>query len=532
MSDFVPAPAETAVATGRRARVAATAPRLIPPPDGAVVRLYRTGHGDCFLLAFPGATEGKPAYVLIDCGYKPGSPAYVGTKIADIARHIIDSTGGYIDVVVLTHEHQDHVNGFTKSNFKNLKIGTCWMAWTEDPQDALAEKLRARFKDRILALVEARYRLAAAGTDAEELRQIDDLLAFELGGDGETMDPDSVRNGLLGAEGPEALESVSMNKRAMKLVLSLAEQGARYLTPHKEVMDVPGASDVRVFVLGPPRDEELLDLLDPEGSEEFHGLAGMRTSLASYFAAAVTSRNDKWVAPFAKRYSLKLDDAFTDPQYGTFFTTRYGRDRPLQDAESRGPDDAPWRRIDRDWLGSADQFALAMNNQTNNSSLVLAFELGKGGKVLLFAADAQRGNWLSWAKSDWDDDGTAVTARDLLARTVLYKVGHHGSHNATLDGKAEDEHPNLAWMGRGHHAREFTAMITAVRKWAETRKGWDHPLKAIKDALHRKTSGRVFQTDTDIASMTPPGSRETEDWMDFLKRAKGEGLFFEYTVIR
>ncbi|TIM05499.1 hypothetical protein [Mesorhizobium sp.] len=41
--------------------------------------------------------------------------------------------------------------------------------------------------------------------------------------------------------------------------------------------------------------------------------------------------------------------------------------------------------------------ALDMNDATNNASLVLAFELGKGGNVLLFAADAQRGNWLSWA---------------------------------------------------------------------------------------------------------------------------------------
>ncbi len=50
---------------------AANAPgkRLIPPKDGATVRMYRTGHGDCFLLAFAGKTQDKPAYVLIDCGY-------------------------------------------------------------------------------------------------------------------------------------------------------------------------------------------------------------------------------------------------------------------------------------------------------------------------------------------------------------------------------------------------------------------------------------------------------------------------------
>lgn len=515
---------------------AATAPkasRLIPLQGTAVVRLYRTGHGDCFLLAFPGEIDDEPAYVLIDCGYKPGSPCKINTKIADIAQHIVDSTGGYIDVVVMTHEHQDHVNGFTKKNFKDLKIGTCWMAWTEDPEDALAEKLRIRFKDRILALIEARHRLAADGGDEEEVGRIDDLLAFELGGDEETLDLDAVGQELFGAAG----SGVSMNKQAMKLVRERAKHGARYLIPHEEIMTIPGTRDVRVFVLGPPRDEELLDLLDPEAGEEFHGVAPMRTSLASYFAAAVTSRNGNGQgAPFATRYALPLEAAFTDRQYGPFFTKHYGPAEPpprtSPEAELEAPGNAPWRRIDRDWLGSSEQFALAMNDQTNNSSLVLAFELGKGGKVLLFAADAQRGNWLSWAKRDWHDDGMPVTARDLLARTVLYKVGHHGSHNATLNGTADDEYPNLAWMGQGKHAKEFTAMITAVRSWAETQKGWDHPLKAIKDALRKKASGRVFQTDTDVEAMAPEGNGQEAAWSDFQSRARGEPLFLDYTVSR
>ena len=67
---------------------------------------------------------------------------------------------------------------------------------------------------------------------------------------------------------------------------------------------------------------------------------------------------------------------------------------------------------------------------TNNSSLVLAIELVASGKVLLFAADAQTGNWSSWAGVNWDDH--TVHTDDLLARTVFYKVGHHASHNATL----------------------------------------------------------------------------------------------------
>ncbi len=59
-----------------------------------------------------------------------------------------------------------------------------------------------------------------------------------------------------------------------------------------------------------------------------------------------------------------------------------------------------------------------------------------------------------------------------MNRAVLYKVGHHGSHNATLSGTAADEHPNLSWLGQGDAAREFTAMITAVNEWAMTQ---NHP---------------------------------------------------------
>src|SRR6185312_11000656 len=123
-----------------------------------------------------------------------------------------------------------------------------------------------------------------------------------------------------------------------------------------------------------------------------------------------------------------------------------------------------------------------------------------------------------------------VTVKDLLGRTVLYKAGHHCSHNATLNGKLTDTYANLSWMAHGDYGREFTAMITAVRKWAETQKGWDHPFKAIKDELLKKASGRVFQTDTDLDEMQMPATASKADWDRFQKRAKGERLYFDYTI--
>jgi len=504
--------------------------RLIPPTDGCTVRMYRTGHGDCFLLAFAGKTEDKPVYVLIDCGYKPGSPKYIKTSSKKIGESIRVATGGHVDIAVITHEHQDHVNGITEANFKSITIGEVWFAWTEDPEDPLANRLRLLFKDKLLGLIAARNRLAAAGDEGQKLvGRIDDLLEFELGGN-KRFDLKSAA-ALLGAGGNAAN---SMNKKSMKLFKDRAQKGIRYLRPHQEILLIPGAGNARAFTLGPPCDEAQLKDLDPQGEEAFHRFGLAAASPGNYFAAAARGGE----SPFARRYCVPLAAAPTDSEYAAFFRSRYGdRNTPLSytsrsfaDEENQAPDNPEWRRIDEEWLYSAEQLALDMSDYTNNASLVLAFELGKGGKVLLFAADAQRGNWVSWARADWNDGAEKVTTRDLLARTVLYKVGHHGSHNATLNGDRDSQTPNLSWMAQGEHAREFTAMITAVRAWAETQKGWDHPLQSIKDALLLKASGRVFQTDTPLAQMKPPANGSVADWKRFQAHCTGHALYFDYRV--
>ena len=137
----------------------------------------------------------------------------------------------------------------------------------------------------------------------------------------------------------------------------------------------------------------------------------------------------------------------------------------------------------------------------NNTSLVLLFELPTSGKTLLFTGDAQRGNWISWGKLSFD----GRTTKDLLAECVFYKAGHHGSHNATLKGTAEDEWPNLGWLAQGDRAKEFTTMIPSNKDWAWDTRGkgivWKHPLPAIETALTAKARGRVMVTsDKEIES--------------------------------
>lgn len=521
------------ISTASGPAISESVARLLPPANSVTVRMYRIGHGDCFLLAFATSDPNKPIYVLIDCGYKPGSPAFIKTKAKEIAQHIVAATGGRAHVAVITHEHQDHVNGITETNFAGLTIDQTWFAWTEDPEDDLANDLRRKFKDKLLGLIAARNRLAAAG-DVNQVARLDDFISFEFGGDDEeTFKPEQM-TAMLGTAGGN-----SMNKRSMKLFKDLAND-VRYLRPHDEIIGLPSAANTRVFVLGPPKDSDLLKKLDPEGDEEFHGLALSSASAGNYFAAA--ARGDSKGGggpPFANRYVVASSKALRDRTHGAFFRSFYGSEdvapgyAPMVSC-ARGEDEAvdnpPWRRIDTEWLYSSEQLALDMNGQTNNSSLVLAFELGKGGKVLLFAADAQRGNWLSWSDGNWKDGRETVTVKDLLSRTVLYKAGHHCSHNATLNGQLSDNYANLSWMAQGEYGREFAAMITAVRKWAETQKGWDHPFKAIKDELLKKASGRVFQTDTEFDDMTKADNSSQIEWLDFQSRASGERLFFDYTI--
>ena len=356
------------------------------------------------------------------------------------------------------------------------------------------------------------------GAGNPDVRQIDLLLGLESG-----EDPDA-------ASTPEAIfaaadPSRSVNKQGLKLLKDKASagRGVRYLYPGEGPIELPDTR-VKVYVLGPPYSEELIEDEDPKGAEEFpddrpHG-----------FSLGAAARSDSGgESPFASRYGIPLEEARSGGN--AFFAAHYGAGEEGESARDQVEvaSDAPFRRIDGDWLLSATDLALAMAQGTNNTSLVLAFELPESKKVLLFVGDAQRGSWVSWADLTWTVDGAQVSTRDLFGRTVLYKVGHHGSHNATLNGKTSDPWPNLAWMATGSAAAEFTAMITAVNRWALEKAEWNHPLPAIKTALEQKTAGRLFQTDTD--TLVKPPDVSAAAWKSFTDRATFEDLFFDYTII-
>ena len=75
--------------------------------------------------------------------------------------------------------------------------------------------------------------------------------------------------------------------------------------------------------------------------------------------------------------------------------------------------------------------AAMANNSINNQSLVVLFTYK--GKTLLFAGDAQWGNWANFLFGGRQRRRPGITAeaKAILGKLDFYKVGHHGSTNAT-----------------------------------------------------------------------------------------------------
>jgi hypothetical protein len=180
-----------------------------------------------------------------------------------------------------------------------------------------------------------------------------------------------------------------------------------------------------------------------------------------------------------------------------------------------------WRGIDERWLELSSELALKLDSHTNNTSLALAIELGKNGKVLLFPGDAQVGNWLSWENLRWSVNGQTITIDDLLKRVVLYKVGHHGSHNATLKEKGLEKMTS----------DELAALMPVSEKFARDEKKWPIPHEPLLEELKIHCKNRVIRSDQDFLKESKrPFNLNKQQWKEFTKRVTSNELYVEYKV--
>ena len=118
-----------------------------------------------------------------------------------------------------------------------------------------------------------------------------------------------------------------------------------------------------------------------------------------------------------------------------------------------------------------------LDDALNNTSLILLFETGT--RKLLFPGDAQIENW-SYALTS----PKAVALREALPEVDFYKVGHHGSRNATRRSLV------APWSGR---AKPLTSAMSTMPGVHGESEATAVPRKPLCDAL--AALGTLHRTD-------------------------------------
>lgn len=468
------------------------------PHRRLTVRMYREILGDCFLIRAP--KDGGTINVLIDCGILQGTE-----RAADRARRIMTDvaaeTGNHLDVLIVTHEHWDHLSGFAQAKdvFDGIAVSELWLGWTEDPRDELARKLSAGRAQALSVVCRGRDAALAMSSPSRsefesELEQEDDHSPIDMGF-AELLSFNGIDPG---ETGPGLAARARATTATILDGLRTKAGAVRYFRPGVDPVPVTGLPDLRAFVLGPPRDETLLKRSAPrKGTQEVYQLAAGDVDDLFHLAAldmdggGAASADVDLALPFGKRLLMMRPPHPVPPAS----TSEEMESRRSFEAVYDDPAEE-WRKIEQDWLLAGEQLALKLDNDTNNTSLAIAFEIGaaKDARVMLFPGDAQVGSWLSWSSLSWDvkdpDGERRVTIEDLFARTVLYKVGHHGSHNATLRERG------LELMT----SRDLVAMVPVVESFAnDAVKNWNMPFPSLLKRLEEKTGRRVLRADRGVA---------------------------------
>lgn len=464
------------------------------------IRMYRQGLGDCFLISFPRNPE--PFHLLIDCGAL-NSKHYDAELMKRVVRDIKEKTKGNIDAVVATHEHWDHISGFLQAEevFREMDVSKVWASWTEEPNNEIAKILKEKFKKSKKAVRKAVEKIPDKKKDRH------------LGAYKEAITE------LFGFFGGLGANSEGNTAKAWNNYLGLSKNKI-YCYPQNQPLEIEGVDDVRIYILGPPNDPDYIR--KTLSKVETYDDGKHAFSAFNSFTAAFADENNsddldlqERSFPFDQRYRVLPETARENP----FFKEYYG----FNDTEGEA-----WRKIDYDWLSQAGELALHLDSYTNNTCLAMAIELGKEGKVILFPGDAQVGNWLSWNDLSWtikDADGTGrkVKIDDLLAQTVFYKVGHHGSHNATLRAKGLEKMTSS----------ELVAMIPVHRETAEDQ-SWEFPYPPLWKRLKEKCKGRVLLADAPNFDEIKDEALEMlddKDWNDFEKATAFSDLYIEYKIV-
>jgi hypothetical protein len=277
----------------------------------------------------------------------------------------------------------------------------------------------------------------------------------------------------LGAQGNEAaaaaVANASVDQQALNALHSGFGVGAkvRYLKAGDSLPAPAGLSGLSVQILGPPEDQQFLATMDPPAGQRYLHLDKNQPVTANA------------VAPFAANWRISPGD----------MPSNYPSLSADDLAKLQGRANAP-----------LDGLAFALDQVLNNTSLVTLFVYQ--GQHLLFAGDAQYGNWKFWL----DQQNSSA----ILSQVTFYKVAHHGSMNATPKGALEK-------MCAG----SFAAMVSTQNvPWPVI------PRLPLLEALDEKTAHKMLRSDSIPVPGAPPGPS-----VAVLPAGFRQGAFwFEYSI--
>jgi len=466
------------------------------------VRMYRVGFGDFFLFTVPSSSG--PKHILIDCGVTNGKTGKgdIGT-IKEAVAHMATETDHKLALIIVTHRHMDHIIGFSRcaEEFKKFQVEEIWMPFWETEYDPEVSKLQLEMTSMAL---DAQNSLALA---ADTLPGKDEMLAILENATGKVLEMTAGKG--KGKGGGTNAASLALLKAGLGVKPKYYHSGQK-----PELPDSLVKAGLTAEILGPP----------PKDALAFMKLTDLKKGVGQYLQAAAaagaadSSRNRKGLQPFAPDWQASAAD------YPSSAFREFG---PRGAGAAAGK--APSELLEKAVLDAQPAALMTAMKQLdsflNNQSLVVLF--GFKGKKLLFAGDAQAGNWENWlydgrTPTTTPDEKLGKNATEVLGTIDFYKVGHHGSTNATPIVAVEN-------MNAG-----FTAMCsTQGDSFGSVANKSEVPRGPLMDALAKKSAlVRSDQIEVTIDKNKVPRAKGTKPTLPKPKAGKFSvgSVFVDYLL--
>lgn len=477
-----------AKAAGRGSKTTTGPGPSADPQSGAIrVRMYRVGFGDFFLMTVPG--KNGPAHILIDCGVHA---ANINT-IDDCVQDMKQETGNHLALVILTHYHADHMSGFASNydDFAEFDVGAVWITNRLDPHNTDAHGLLKHIKSVALQL---KMQLATRLDDPK----------FKARQDDRSIEANCKVENALGV----ASEGGS-NAKALRLL----QFGFKNKPPvyYYQGGDRPTLPDELKGMI-------TAEILGPSPKDSAGEFAASDNKTEQYLSALADNGvpDARKIEPFdTGRWPSGAGD-YPPHTFDEFDSGLVGPERkPHGDGAEQLKNKLA--KMQPDVLAAT---ADKLDGTLNNQSLVVLFTCN--GKKLLFVGDAQWGNWAYWLYGkavSGADPGILDRAKEILGSLDFYKVGHHGSTNATPI-------PAVAALKEGSAAM----CSTATGAYGNPKKNTEVPRTALMEALESRSRNRMVRSDWIPAGEEPADAQAKKQLPDLPEGFTTGALYVDYAL--